>query len=87
MDTECDFGTSGGISIKVAVEIERTGFGFGENSVCCTKTTDRFGMHFLVRGMSTLLTHLIVRKVLFGALLSLYFAILLTFLISLVGLW
>ena len=87
MDMACDLGASGGISIKVAVEIERIGFSLGENSVCCTKTTDRFGLHFLVGGMSTLLRHLIVRKVLFGALLSLYFAILLTFLISLAGLW
>ena len=57
--------SSGGTSIKVELEKERTGFDVGGISVCCTMTTDKVGLNFLVGGMSTLLTHFIIREALF----------------------
>ena len=56
-----DLGSSGGISMTVADEKERTGFGCGGISVCCTRTTDKLGLNSLLGRMSILLTHFIVR--------------------------
>ena len=54
--------SSGGTSIKVELEKERTGFDVGGISDYCTKTTDNVGLNFLVGGMSTLLTRFITSE-------------------------
>ena len=59
-----ELSSTGGTSIKVALEKERNGFDVGGISDCCTKT-DKVGLNFLVGGMSTLLTHSIISEALF----------------------
>ena len=46
-----DLRSSGGISTTVAAGKERTGLGFGGISIWCTKTADKFDLHFLVGGI------------------------------------
>ena len=60
-----ELSSSGGTYIKVALEKERNGFDVGGISDCCTKTTDKVGLNFLVGGMSTLLTHFVTMKLYF----------------------